>query len=128
MHVTPNVERLKRLRVDGYAMKAQIAFCPTCDFQYEPQTLGPSQCPDCGTHLHVTTMSEELQALVQSQPKNKVTLTTFQFACETCGHPIEIVQFPDGHGEVRPHYYCDTPRFAVMTDNPRKLGVIHGLT
>lgn len=67
MDITPDQERLARLRLDGYAPRAQIAFCPSCDFQYAPQTLGPSQCPDCRQRLHVTTLTPDLIALVAAQ-------------------------------------------------------------
>lgn len=64
MYLAPNVERLKRLRLVGYALKEQIAFCPTCDFQYEPKTMGKNECPTCRCDLHVTTMNMELIELV----------------------------------------------------------------
>jgi hypothetical protein len=66
MFFEPNPARLKRLNLAGFELGMQVIFCPLCDFQYPPQTVGQSTCPDCGTYLHVSTVDVELQALVRS--------------------------------------------------------------
>lgn len=44
--------RLLTLQTEGYGPRAYISFCPNCPFQYEPKTLGSSQCPNCHHQLH----------------------------------------------------------------------------
>ena len=57
-----------------------------------------------------------------------IDVPVFRFDCQTCGHVIEIRQFPGGDMEVLPHYYCDRPTISVVCQHPRKLGVISGRT
>lgn len=66
MYMQPDLERMKRLRVDGYPDKSQIVFCPDCAFQMPPLTIGPTYCPECGHHMHLTTMCDELAEIVKS--------------------------------------------------------------
>ena len=61
----PDIERLKRLvNIGDYPRtQTQIVYCPDCDFQMAPMYFGPSRCPDCGTHMMVSSLTDELRAL-----------------------------------------------------------------
>jgi Zn finger protein HypA/HybF involved in hydrogenase expression len=64
MHIEPNRKRLRRLRdLQTYPLKSMLIFCPDCDFQEDPQTVGMPQCPECGERLHHITVSDELLSL-----------------------------------------------------------------
>ena len=65
MDVTPDVDRQKLLRLDGFSLGMSIIWCPECDFQLPPRTVGYNQCPDCGHRgFRTTCVSEELKELV----------------------------------------------------------------
>lgn len=41
-------KRISELRdVEQYRDGSMIVFCWKCPFQYEPDTVGPTRCPDC---------------------------------------------------------------------------------
>jgi len=52
-----------------------------------------------------------------------------QFVCERCGRPVQFVYWPN-----RPeaasiiHDGCDRPRVTMTCENPRRLGVVMGVT
>lgn len=53
MDTTVAPARVQQLRIDGYPPDSDLIFCPDCDFQLPPQTVGPSICPECGDRLLV---------------------------------------------------------------------------
>lgn len=64
MHMTPDVERQRRLKLDGFQPGWTVVFCSRCDFQLPPQSAGYPQCR-CGAALHLTKVTIELIALTR---------------------------------------------------------------
>lgn len=65
MYIVPNKERLSIL--DGITEEfigQQVLFCPECDWQLPPGYVGKPKCAECGAHLHVSMIDQELVDLI----------------------------------------------------------------
>lgn len=64
MYLLPDIPRLRRLRnLAAYPRQSTIVYCPVCDFQRDPETVGSNRCPDCGRALHLSRVDDDLRRL-----------------------------------------------------------------
>lgn len=55
--------RLTQLDLDGFVEGRYIVFCEKCNFQYPPDTIGPSFCPEGHGRLRDIRLGPELKAM-----------------------------------------------------------------
>ena len=60
MYTKPDKLRLTKLDLTSANLGDHIMFCPQCDFQLEPNAVMKPICPECGFHLHTTTLTNDL--------------------------------------------------------------------
>lgn len=66
MYLTPDMQRLTYLKLDGFRPGAVVLFCPRCDFQYLFECAAVPCCPVCEKALNATRVTPDLIELVQA--------------------------------------------------------------